>query len=546
MMGNVHAMAHRATAISVACLASTAFLLCLVAGMGCNFVKITAEPELSLMTPDGVELPQLSEAFFGVICSSPFYDEEDRMWSRSRIFLYISLVLGGITSLIAWTLGVYLPPTNKVWRVMSILGTGAAVLEVPIFLIFETEACNMDITRQSCQMATGAYLNIFSIIFFVILTLWTQLVPPPDWSEESEAWTRHSPNLEGREVKVGEISIPSADGSWDGTEEGTAPQGSPPRTKEEKEAPRSIQSYWRRAERKRKEQTYPIPEVSPDGPYDEIAGTRPVVDADEKATEQGSVCRTRSSETAEKPRSFFRSASLFFLGRRPRELEKPSRSQDPERSDAEVFEDIEVEAPVILNRQVSLLSAYGSSEQSSEVPVLEEEGHVADSHTRERVAIGFNMAGLCNRFVRSSGEDTHIMCEKPLRLTVICPDGTEETKRVRFNDGARADKLSIDRSHEPVLIAPQNSESRDIILTHSLARANTVPTSNSGQRALSSPPTLSRNSPPNTAVGPTPVEMFTVTHTMSCDDSVSEMTQGPLDVREDTLAILQDLRSLED
>eukprot|EP00537_Pseudo-nitzschia_pungens_P006332 CAMPEP_0172376620 /NCGR_PEP_ID=MMETSP1060-20121228/68029_1 /TAXON_ID=37318 /ORGANISM="Pseudo-nitzschia pungens, Strain cf. cingulata" /LENGTH=46 /DNA_ID= /DNA_START= /DNA_END= /DNA_ORIENTATION= len=39
---NIHALAHRLTALSMACLASAAFVLCALSGFGCSFVRITA------------------------------------------------------------------------------------------------------------------------------------------------------------------------------------------------------------------------------------------------------------------------------------------------------------------------------------------------------------------------------------------------------------------------------------------------------------------------------------------------------------------------
>lgn len=172
------------------------------------------------MTPGGLEFPTEDSAYLGVQCDSPFYQESDDMWNMSQLFLYIGLCVGGLTTLLAWVISVFIPPTVFTWRALSVLSACAAVIGVPIFLIFESQPCAMDINRQTCSVATGAYLNIVSITLYVGMTLWTQCLLPPDWTKETKAWRNTN-----RDVKVGEISIPSGGESRDenGTEEETAP-----------------------------------------------------------------------------------------------------------------------------------------------------------------------------------------------------------------------------------------------------------------------------------------------------------------------------------
>ncbi len=225
-MGNVHALAHRVTAMSVAVLATAGFIFCLLAGFGCNYLSVNPMPGRVVITPDGLEFATEDSAYLGIQCDSPFHRENDRMWNMSQLFLYIGLIVGGVTTLLAWVVSVLIPPTNITWRSLSVLSACAAVIEVPIFLIFESEPCTIDINRQTCAVATGGILNIVSITLFVGMTIWTQCLNPPDWTKETEAWRNTD-----RQVKVGEISIPSGDASKDENEtaEETLPRDASPR-----------------------------------------------------------------------------------------------------------------------------------------------------------------------------------------------------------------------------------------------------------------------------------------------------------------------------
>lgn len=177
------------------------------------------------MTPDGLEFSTEDPAYLGVQCDSPFYQDSDHMWNMSQLFLYIALCVGGLATLLAWVISVFIPPTTFTWRTLSVLSACAAVIGVPIFLIFESEPCAMDINRQTCSVATGGYLNIVSITLYVGMTLWTQCLLPPDWTKETKAWRNTN-----REVKVGEITIPSGGESHEsnGTEDETAPHEAAP------------------------------------------------------------------------------------------------------------------------------------------------------------------------------------------------------------------------------------------------------------------------------------------------------------------------------
>lgn len=198
-------MAQRMTAVSMACLASAGLIMSSLAGFSCSFVTLRAVPSRDLMTSMGEIFVGEELAYIGVQCEeSPFFDDSDRMWRLSQIFLYISLALGGLTTIVAWALSTVVHPTNHNWRFMSMAASATAVMEVPVFLLFETEVCNMDLNRQSCGLGIGSYFNIASIVLWVIMTLWSQCLNPPRWGKEIEAWR-------ARGVDVKEITIPSGD-----------------------------------------------------------------------------------------------------------------------------------------------------------------------------------------------------------------------------------------------------------------------------------------------------------------------------------------------
>ncbi|KAG7367936.1 hypothetical protein IV203_030679 [Nitzschia inconspicua] len=188
-MGTAHSLAHRLTALSMACFASAGIIFSIFAGLSCSFVQVAAQPGSNLMSANG-DLFDAQVAFFGVMCrDSPFYDESDRMWGLSQIFFYSTVGIGGLTTLVAWALTLCIPPTGCRWRTMSILSAITAVMQVPVFLIFESDNCTFDVNRQTCKLAMGAYMNMMAIIIWVVMTIWAQCLKPPEWNKEGlHAW----------------------------------------------------------------------------------------------------------------------------------------------------------------------------------------------------------------------------------------------------------------------------------------------------------------------------------------------------------------------
>jgi hypothetical protein len=141
----------------------------------------------------------------GLFCEGDFYDlEGDLMWDLSRIFLYVALSIASLAVIIAWSISTFVLPTKRHWKLISITSALSAVVQVPIFLVFETEPCK-DFPQQQCELSTGCYLLMGSVICSVFVTILTVCLDPPDWVGDLDTWripkgrTADSSVLEGDE-----------------------------------------------------------------------------------------------------------------------------------------------------------------------------------------------------------------------------------------------------------------------------------------------------------------------------------------------------------
>mmetsp|Transcript_23276 Transcript_23276/g.32609 ORF Transcript_23276/g.32609 Transcript_23276/m.32609 type:complete len:1003 (+) Transcript_23276:322-3330(+) len=184
-MGNTQVFYHRLPALATACCSSMALILLALSGTTCSFLEVVANPGKALATPQGIFISE----DIGITCQGELYEiEGDSFWELSRIFLIISLCLGSMSSLIAWLLATFVAPTSSRWKSMSILSALTAVLQVPIFLVFEARPCSSFAGNQSCKISNGVFMLIISTVFWVVVTLLTQILDPPAWSTELDAW----------------------------------------------------------------------------------------------------------------------------------------------------------------------------------------------------------------------------------------------------------------------------------------------------------------------------------------------------------------------
>jgi hypothetical protein len=180
----------RFLAFGVALIASGAFILGILSGVNCEFADLIAKPGITLLNIDGAELSQ-ETAPLGVYCTADdvlFDVGSDNMWGISRIFFIVSVVVGSITAALAWLVTFFLPPTPKVWRGISVMSAFTAVSGVPVFLLFESEPCTQFTFQQECTFSTGSYIQIASVIAWIVGVIVTQYVEPPEWGNEKACW----------------------------------------------------------------------------------------------------------------------------------------------------------------------------------------------------------------------------------------------------------------------------------------------------------------------------------------------------------------------
>ena len=194
-MGNTHAFSTRLPALTAAALSSAAVTLTILAGNSCDFLQVTAKSsgQLLLQTDD-IQL-LINEASIGVLCEGGYFEREgDQMWELSWYFVLTSLGMGSLTTALAWAESLFLPPTTCNWKFLSVLASITAVVQVPIFLLFESEPCSEFDDSQSCQLSTGSYLLLASTVLFICVTMWTQCRDPPIWALEMSMWKSERQN----------------------------------------------------------------------------------------------------------------------------------------------------------------------------------------------------------------------------------------------------------------------------------------------------------------------------------------------------------------
>ena len=130
---------------------------------------------------------------------------------------------------------------------MAIMGSVTAVVQIPLFLMFESIPCTVHPSRQTCSLGPGSYFNIISITLWVVMTVWAQCVLPPAWNEDGRV------TKEKRDpVSIREIVIPSSETDTstanESNEKRDVEQGAPRQqdaaTKpEDKSAPISLVAY---------------------------------------------------------------------------------------------------------------------------------------------------------------------------------------------------------------------------------------------------------------------------------------------------------------
>ena len=194
------ALDHRLPAICTAVFSSVAVVLAAFSGASCNFI------ERIINETNDIEIEGTIDSSFGVLCDHELYPREgDKMWELSRIFLIVGLSLGALTAALAWAVASFLTPTRANWNGISALAAATAIIQVPIFVLFESEPCMGDADTDTdtdaddidgdmglgCKLGPASYLLMASDLVFISVTLITQIYDRPRWGLELDIWKVH-------------------------------------------------------------------------------------------------------------------------------------------------------------------------------------------------------------------------------------------------------------------------------------------------------------------------------------------------------------------
>lgn len=171
--------------------ATCALGLLAISGSICEFVEVKANAGKLLYIPDAPERPTETGTFLGVICVNPLYEDVlngDLMFTLSRACLFVGIAMGSFTCVLSWALSSFISPTEANWKLLSVFAAISAVLQMPVFLIFETDPCTAYTSTQRCGIATGSFYLVLSTIFWIVVTVATQFLDPPRWADELNAW----------------------------------------------------------------------------------------------------------------------------------------------------------------------------------------------------------------------------------------------------------------------------------------------------------------------------------------------------------------------
>ena len=195
----------RMPALSAAIMSTLALSFSLWGGMTCDFIRVVSFPYALTIIRDyvddvnaGQNMPSssgvLDESIYenvyfhsiGVYCYSELYDI-DAMWKVSRIFLGLSYTTGFATIFIGWAISFAVPPNGRNWKCLSLISASTAVLQIPVFLLFDSNPCTID-TNHTCQIRLGSFLLVCSSVLYVAITILTEWFDPPRWAFEANAW----------------------------------------------------------------------------------------------------------------------------------------------------------------------------------------------------------------------------------------------------------------------------------------------------------------------------------------------------------------------
>lgn len=189
-------------------LSAASFGCLLASGLSCSFLSITSDSNSNVqIDPNTTNIPEEDLWYYnemisnsnnnalsvGILCQGDLdwlapNTSDNSMRLLSKIFLIVSLALSGLVLVITCAISTFLPTSNIIWDGISYIAAGLFVCEMPIFFLFDSPPCSNAKNVFVCQLGSGSYTLIVSMICSLSLALLTQWKNPPDWKEEYEIW----------------------------------------------------------------------------------------------------------------------------------------------------------------------------------------------------------------------------------------------------------------------------------------------------------------------------------------------------------------------
>jgi len=198
-------------------------LICLFSSIfNCNFISVNYDYQRAaeVTISEGVTNSEgdiidgyigdgyLTSISLGIFCSpSSNQESDDAMQTLSKAFAIISLIFSILTTLLCILISIPYPklqtnitiiPTNnkKIWDIISYTSIITFITQLPILLLLESPSICKEVinggvwgTRYTnCTLGNGSSTLFISMVSYISLTIYTQFVDCPCWTEEYELW----------------------------------------------------------------------------------------------------------------------------------------------------------------------------------------------------------------------------------------------------------------------------------------------------------------------------------------------------------------------
>mmetsp|Transcript_20812 Transcript_20812/g.41385 ORF Transcript_20812/g.41385 Transcript_20812/m.41385 type:complete len:937 (+) Transcript_20812:92-2902(+) len=201
-------------ALSTTLLSATAFFCLLASGLSCSFLSVSLTNPNAVIDLNTTNIPPEDQWYYdelmsednnalsvGILCQGDLdwlapNTSDNSMRLLSKVFLIVALALGGLLLIVTCGISTFLPASNLVWDGISYIAAGMFVCEMPIFFLLDSPPCNNYRGMFSCQLASGSYSLIVSMVCSLSLAILTQWKYTPDWKGEYEIWNLRRLNEE--------------------------------------------------------------------------------------------------------------------------------------------------------------------------------------------------------------------------------------------------------------------------------------------------------------------------------------------------------------